>query len=313
MAKKLQTPAEARPVSGASASQVVLVLPILNATFKLPGKVVYLDDDVLIGSISSSDLGGFLKGATDGYATWIQPDSQCIHMTLTDNAIRDEDIQAIAHMCQFTFNSFAATGPLRLGFGCVFSRNGSESLLNRLVDLSELGGIALDRSVGYTCRKGVQQKHLMAHFRLVRRACANADPPIFTIDRFNTALVRSRPYDRIVDLTIALESLFWGQSELSYRFALGMSRLLVNSPESLTEFNALFRSLYSARSGIVHGEPRSRDIAAVEARWDDLIEYAKIAINYYLSFRVAESRENWDSHMKGVCLGTEAGSALTNI
>jgi hypothetical protein len=71
--------------------------------------------------------------------------------------------------------------------------------------------------------------------------------------RFNQAYSREQSEDRIIDLTIALEScLLAGESrELSYRFALRGTALLADTRDS-KEIKALLNEIYSTRSNVVH-------------------------------------------------------------
>jgi len=73
------------------------------------------------------------------------------------------------------------------------------------------------------------------------------------IRRFNLAYTRSFPEDRIIDLTIALESCLLNdvEDELKYRLALRGAALL-NKTHIPSETQKLLRIIYDVRSAIVH-------------------------------------------------------------
>lgn len=92
--------------------------------------------------------------------------------------------------------------------------------------------------------------------------------------RFNESYSRDSADDRIIDLTIALESCLLAairsQTELKYRFALRGAALLANTRRP-QETNALLSALYNARSSIVHEgkhlfEQRSTSLAGLEPK-----------------------------------------------
>lgn len=95
-----------------------------------------------------------------------------------------------------------------------------------------------------------------------------------TLSRFNQSYSRDFPDDRIIDLTIALESCLLAairsQTELKYRFALRGAALLANTRRP-QETNALLSALYNARSSIVHEgkhlfEQTSTSLAGLEPK-----------------------------------------------
>ncbi len=75
------------------------------------------------------------------------------------------------------------------------------------------------------------------------------------LSRFNQSYGRDFPDDRIIDLTIALESCLLAairsQTELKYRLALRGAALLAKTRKP-QETNSLLSALYNARSSIVH-------------------------------------------------------------
>lgn len=76
------------------------------------------------------------------------------------------------------------------------------------------------------------------------------------IHRYNMAIERNNPKDRLVDLAIAAESLFLGKDEkeiLTYRMSMRAARLLA-PPETRQETFDWIKEIYDLRSAIVHGD-----------------------------------------------------------
>ena len=73
------------------------------------------------------------------------------------------------------------------------------------------------------------------------------------VSRFNTSYSRSELTDRVLDLTITLESLLLhgDQDELSYRLAIRGSKLLADKENPIETFQFL-RAAYNVRSKLVH-------------------------------------------------------------
>ena len=81
------------------------------------------------------------------------------------------------------------------------------------------------------------------------------------IDRWMKSMLESDPIDQIIDLGIALESLYVpdSQSEVSFRFALHAAWHLGKSKAERRKLHEEFREIYAARSDVMHtGQFRSR-------------------------------------------------------
>jgi hypothetical protein len=134
---------------------------------------------------------------------------------------------------------------------------------------------------------------------------------ILTLDRFNSALFRSGTYDKIIDITIALESLIRGKTELRYKFALYNSWAdgEVDIKGRKDCFNLLM-SLYDARSEIVHGSAQTakqheRIVSPIIRRWDDVIKIAENILGYYLLYLYFNDIDKWYEHQENLSLGIE--------
>lgn len=79
-----------------------------------------------------------------------------------------------------------------------------------------------------------------------------------SMERFRTIYERDKIEDRLIDLFIALESLFIKENiELSYRLALNIASYLANNSEERKKIFDRVRRAYNFRSKIVHGNSDS--------------------------------------------------------
>ena len=98
------------------------------------------------------------------------------------------------------------------------------------------------------------------------------------IDRWMKSMEEHRPEDQIIDLAIALESLYvpGSNSEVGLRLALNAAWHLGTSKSERADYLKFFRLLYSARSNVVHTgklserAARSMDLPGVVARGQGL-------------------------------------------
>jgi hypothetical protein len=132
---------------------------------------------------------------------------------------------------------------------------------------------------------------------------------VSTYERLNSALNKNDHRERVLDLTISLESLIPAQNEISYRFALYLSLInSANGPRRRALFDD-FKLLYNLRSKIVHGtgESRSytRDKNYVDQHWDKYVERAFNSIFYYIVFVNHCQTDEWVDHLLNLALDNE--------
>lgn len=99
--------------------------------------------------------------------------------------------------------------------------------------------------------------------------------------RFNQSYSRERDDDRLLDLTVVLESslLFGDTVELSYKIALRAAAILRNRADP-TEVFAVFRDLYKARSAIVHSGKGPRELEKKLTRSLPVGEFCALVTKY---------------------------------
>lgn len=143
-------------------------------------------------------------------------------------------------------------------------------------------------------------------FSSVEKAIRKHKPLQLTLSRFNSALGRSSPQDRLIDLCIALESVFQSQVEITFQFALFNSLLAETDPQKRYEIFQKLKTLYKQRSNLVHGSS-DLDEDWFNDAWPSLVAIAKAAILRKVDFLVEKSHDEWKTHLHHLALGLSNG------
>lgn len=150
---------------------------------------------------------------------------------------------------------------------------------------------------------------LSATYKAVTKTCTEHPAVLFTLERFNSSLIRAETFDKIVDITISMESLITGKDELRYRFSLHNAFVAASDPQAREDAFSLLQSLYDARSAIVHGDVDSKDnkkaITKATDNWLDIVRLAKATINYYLLYLGEYNKNEWNDHLKRLVFGLD--------
>ncbi len=128
-----------------------------------------------------------------------------------------------------------------------------------------------------------------------------------TFRRFCSAFRKLNWEDRLIDLTIALESLIPTRTEISFQFAFFLSLMITDDVEERKNIFSKLSDLYTARSGIVHGSGSDRDIKKAiqnsKENWKELVDYSKRCIFYRLEFRIRYPDQDWKKHIQSLGFG----------
>ena len=112
--------------------------------------------------------------------------------------------------------------------------------------------------------------------------------------RFGSALTRPNPVDKLIDLTVSLESLFApNPGEITVRLSNRMATLLAKNDSQREDYWIFIKKVYNLRSGIVHGDGlRNTEINGKKYTLDQILEklvdltqqsiliYLKLVSNY---------------------------------
>lgn len=129
---------------------------------------------------------------------------------------------------------------------------------------------------------------------------------IIALERFNSSMLRMNSAEKLLNLTIAMESLLSAQTEISYKFSLYHSYIATSDPTDRVLYVSLLKKLYTARSMIVHnGDEDHQKVNDVIASMDKYIKLAKKSIAYYAFYLSAENPKNWSVHLDNLVLGKD--------
>lgn len=284
-----------------------MLFPILNKkSVFFKGPTCSFSSEISLQSISHEDLGLIHKHVPEEYSSVLPKDFKCI---VCENYAGDDKYTSdLAVILSFLFNFFKDESPISLAFG-VQTTTGKKQKYEKTIPLNYSYNVISHRSNNYKVKAGNNIVTVSNFFELICRVYEKYPSIILTISRFNSALYRTDTFDKIVDITVALESLINGMTELSYRFALYNSMLSEKDETKRKDTYDLLKLLYNSRSTIVHGsdfDPRKykKTIEPIQQKWDSIVNIAQRAIAYHLLFLDARSIDEWFQHQESLALGT---------
>lgn len=286
-----------------------ILIPLLNE--KTPsfsrGPAWYFDDGVLLDTIYDEDFAAFHRDSNDAYTGPITARTKCIYIS----DIPSEELAIIAKTyatkIKFVLNNFSIAEPPLLTFAALV--NFSEK--SRIVEVTSFESPDLEKLKHGTFRlsPGSNREVIRANYTAINKSCTANPTTLFTLERFNSSLLRSEIFDKIVDITISMESLIEGKDELRYKFSLYNSVVSESDPNRRFDAFGLLQSLYDARSAIVHGDVESKDskkaIDKTKENWPEVVRLAKATINYYLLFLGERTKNDWNLHLKRLVFGLD--------
>ncbi len=122
-----------------------------------------------------------------------------------------------------------------------------------------------------------------------------------TASRFVRYAQSSETTEALLDLCICLESLFDSQTEIAFRFAVCLTKLLGEKGARAEQISALFSELYDLRSKVVHGDPKAAAVLRrIQPHFLTLRRLARRALTIYVLYLSEHSRQDWQSHLKTI-------------
>lgn len=165
------------------------------------------------------------------------------------------------------------------------------------------------RNQKFRFKSHVDRQVVAETYRIIDSVSEAYSKSFVTLDRYNSSLIRNSWEDRLIDATIALESLISGKTELRFKFSLYLSHVVENSPEQRISAFKLFQETYDARSILVHGSSEKNDnkrVDKVRQNWEQVATYLHKAINYYLFYLYYHDKPEWDTHLKNLVFKVES-------
>lgn len=280
-----------------------IIIPIMNSSVTLlKGPTHFLDENVWIDKISDEEFGVISKAPAE-YSSIISTGHRCIFISEANLADGEATATFVASVCRYVLNHFRDEGPLSLPFAIMLKAkpNGKGMVVASAFDLSD--DMRHAKKAGrYKIKPGVTRDEVSGFYLVVKRACVNHKKLKLTLNRFSSALARPRLSDKIIDITISLESMIQDdKAELSFRFALYNSYAANRRPDKRAEIYELFKKLYNTRSLIVHGaqdeEKERRLLGEIEQDWSKLEDASRRSINELIFFAQDGNPRDWTKHL----------------
>ncbi len=218
----------------------------------------------------------------------------------------EDNIKLDALCLQSVFNLVAEnSGTMVIPYGIIIETQRIQKIKN-VVDF-ELD-FPSSKLTSYSALPKITNQDIQLLFILTRRVIKTDKQLQTTFRRFCSAFMKSNWEDRLIDLTIALESLIPSQTEIKFKFSLYLSLIVSDNPEKRKEIHGMLSDLYDARSGIVHGTSSETRKAIEESKknWDKLVDILKQCILYRLEFRDKFPDQDWKKHLLSLSLGNSS-------
>lgn len=285
-----------------SVEQFSAVLPILNTGCSIPTTVpLSLSADITFRKIKGDDL-AIITESDDEVLGIVKGGTYTLTFENFDQSANDSSLNTTVLALLFTLNV--------LGNGCPLSINRAYVIRSlrktSLFATRELPSHNHSNAGKFEIEKGTDLALAPSLFSAVSSALQSHPPLRITISRFNSSIGRSAMDDKLIDLCIALESVFQSQTEISFQFALYNSLL---SEAETVKRQAIFKTLkklYTERSNVVHGNKDLED-QWVKDNWEDLIRIAKASILRKVEFLNGKTHEEWKNYLETLALGTDNG------
>lgn len=281
-------------------------MPLLNESVKVfEDPTFYFSDSMFIETIYIEDLGAFFSSIEAEYKDGLSPETRCIYVEEPTFGSFFEYAKSIAIKIKYVLNFFALDNPILIPYAYLLSK-GDYKRSSKIMDIADVEAVANLHKFKAQCYEITSNREKLSDFfKIVDKACETHPAALFTLDRFNSCLTRVNELDRIVDACVSLESLISGNQELSFRFSLYHSLIAEPSIGNRAEAFEAFRNLYNARSSIVHGDLREKDLTKVKDKWLSTKQLAIAAINYYLAFLYENPANKWDVHLRNLALNID--------
>lgn len=287
-----------------------LLLPLLNRNVTMfKGPTWYLSANVSIEAISTEDHGIVFRYGPPEYQSLLSPKSKCIRIEGVDESQCANIARTEGTKISFLLNYFKSSQPVALSFAIQITKRPRSYVVN-IINLPVISDTRFQRTHNYRIRDNVHRGNISDFYQVISKVNEKHPGILLTLDRFNAALFRTGDYDKIVDITISLESLIKGSTELQHKFSLYNAWAAEADSDNRHNCLKLLKSLYNARSAIVHGTAMSqkeydKKIRLILDKWDDVIKIAEKAIGYHLLYLYANDIEKWYKHQESLSLGIE--------
>jgi hypothetical protein len=279
-----------------------VVVPVLNGSCSVPTTVpLPLSPTISLRKIKAEDLATITEH-DDEAASYLKGGKYTITLDNFEEDFSEKDLNSNISSILFSLNVIASGAPLSVDKAYILR----SSRANTIKQTCQIHGNNHSNRGSFKIEKGVDLEYGAKVYESALVSLAKHPAFRITMSRFNSAMGRGAPDDKIIDLCIALESVFQAQTEISFQFALYNAILSENDGEKRLNIFKLLKKLYSQRSTIVHGNGEL-DLNWMNENWSDLVRIAKASILKKMEFLVDNDHGGWKANLESLALGVEHG------
>lgn len=279
-------------------AEFTAVIPLLNATCTLIPKVpIFLDERISVRGFTPEHIVA-IQARRKTAAQHVHPGAKCILLASGNAEASIQEIERLSLHATFILNFFAKAGTVNCGpcFSIKHVRTHSVSKIFKSAPLS------YDYSPTYSIDPTTDPLKIKSLYEGIQSAVDKERGLNLSLHRFNSALSRIELHDRLIDMSICLESIFNAQTEISFRFALYNSLLAEDDPKERYTLFLLLKRLYKERSNAVHGNTAA-DSTWINANWPTIIKIAKLALLKKIDYLSGAQTDSWQTHLDKLALG----------
>ncbi len=278
------------------------VIPVANESCAIPTTVpLPLSSDISFQKIRGDDLALITEKDNDAFGK-LKGGTYTLTLSGIDPQKFSVNFATQVSASAFTLNILGSGTPLSLGKAYIIRSLRKSSLHSSVSNSGHQHGILNKFEIPKGTDLAVASKLYSALMVALKK-----HPPLgITISRYSSATGRASADDRLIDLCIALESVFQSQTEISFQFALYNSILAETDPKKRLSIFSNLKKLYSERSNVVHGN-KSLDSKWLDEKWDDLVGITKASILRKIEFLNESDHKRWRGYLQGLALGVPDG------
>ncbi len=286
----------------------LIIIPLLNDKITLfSGPTFYLNNDVFIDKLTDDEHSAFFRRLDNEFKSTIDINKTRCIKCLSSNADESETkkIKTQATFCLNLFSEF----PLVTTWGGILEGSAKLTIF-KIVEFEDLAGINKIKTNCFKFHSDTKRLTVSELYKVINSAILKGSETLFTLEKYNSSLLRSEFIDKLVDTSICFESLISGNTELIYRLSLYSSYISGSNAAERDEIFTKMKALYEVRSKIVHGDLKGnkiqQKIELVKNNWPEYQKILKSAVSYYLIYLSQNNKEDWDKHLHNLVLGVES-------
>lgn len=268
----------------------------------LKGVPIILDGGITIRSISEEYIGPII-GFRPKLSEIIYPKKKCILIPHDHPVISNNQISNIHIALSFALTFFAEKGAIACDR--VFRSQKRRKLkIEEEILLTNRPLAAAAKENEFKLLSGTTPDKINTIFNSSLNSLSKEKSFNITIERYISSIIGTDIYSKIIDIAISLESLFSGSQEIKFRFSIFNSIISTIDVNRRGEVFELMKTLYDARSSIVHGDD-VKNKKVLEDNWNRIVDIARLAIAYKMNFLDSRPKSEWSGHLERLAIGIE--------